>query len=107
MSIKKQFLKTKPVVKVTFEVSAEAAEGAEQVFLMCEALNWEKTPLKKFKAGHFKAAVDLPTDEKSDYEYRFCLVMADGSEKYDNDWEAESYRPNGVNGDNSVVSVSA
>ena len=107
MSIKKQYLKSKPIVKVTFEVSAEAAQGAEEVFLVCEALDWKKEPLKKFKAGNFKATVNLPTDVKDDFEYRYCLVMADGSELYDNDWEAESYRANGVDGDNSVVTVAA
>ncbi|MBD1388843.1 isoamylase early set domain-containing protein [Neiella sp. HB171785] len=107
MATKKQFLKTKPVVKVTFEVSAEAAQGASEVYVLCEALDWEKQPLKKFKAGHFKATLNLPTDDKDDYEYRYCLVMEDGSEKYDNDWEAESYRPNGSGEDNSVVSVVA
>ena len=107
MSIKKKYLKSKPVVKVTFEVSSEAAQGAEEIYLLCEALDWEKEPLKKFKAGHFKATVNLPTDGKDDYEYRYCMVMPDGSEKYENDWEAEAYRPNGVDGDNSVVSVIA
>lgn len=107
MSIKKQFLKSKPVVKITFQVSAEAAQGAEKIFLLCEALDWEKEPLKKFKAGHFKTTVNLPTNLKEDYEYKYCLLMADGSEVYENDWDAESYRPNGVDGDNSVVSVVA
>ena len=107
MSIKKQFLKTKPVVKVTFEVSAKAAQGAESVFLICEALNWEKIQLKKLKTGNFKGVADLPTNQKEDFEYKFCLVMPDGSEIYDNDWEAELYRSNGVDGDNSVVLVTA
>lgn len=107
MSTKKQFLKSKPAVKVTFEVSKEAAQGAEEIFLVCEALDWKKEPLKKLKAGHFKGTVTLPTDVKEDFEYRFCLKMSDGSEIYDNDWEAEAYRPNGVDGDNSVITVAA
>lgn len=105
MSTKKQFLKSKPIVKVTFEVSAEAAQGASEVFLLCEASDWAKEPMKKFKAGHFKTTVNLPTDDKDDFEYRYCLVMEDGSETYDNDWEADAYRPNGSGEDNSVVSV--
>ena len=107
MSTKKQFLKSKPVVKVTFEVSAEAAQDAEEIFVLCEALDWKKEPLKKFKAGHFKTTLNLPTDDKEDYEYRYCKVMADGTETYDNDWEADSYRPNDMGEDNSVVSVIA
>jgi 1,4-alpha-glucan branching enzyme len=105
MPIKKQFLKTRPVVKVTFEVSQEASRGAHQVFLICEANNWERMPLKRLKKGNFKGTFDLPTNVQDDYEYRFCMVMADGREVYDNDWTADSYRPNPVGGDNSVVRV--
>lgn len=107
MTVKKQFLKSKPVVKVTFEVSKEAADGAKQIFLVCEANDWEKTPLKQLKNGTFKATVSLPTDEKEDFEYRFYKVMEDGTEVYDNDWQAEAYRPGPYGGDNSVVTVTA
>ncbi|RCU45733.1 MULTISPECIES: isoamylase early set domain-containing protein [Corallincola] len=106
MSVKKQFLKSKPVVKVTFEVSKEAAQDAKDVYLLCEHNGWQREPMKGLKAGHFKATVNLPTDEKADYEYRFCLVKEDGTEVFDNDWEAESYRPSPMGGDNSVISVS-
>ena len=105
MSVKKQFLKSKPVVKVTFEVGKEAAQDAKEVYLLCEHNGWQREALKGFKAGHFKVTLNLPTDGKPDYEYRFCLVKADGSEVFDNDWDAESYRPSAMGGDNSVVSV--
>lgn len=107
MTVKKQFLKSKPVVKVTFEVSKQAAGEAQQVFLLCESNDWQRTPLKQLKDGRFKVTVDLPTDDKDDFEYRFCKVMADGSEVFDNDWEAEIYRPGPFGSDNSVVTVSA
>jgi len=107
MTVKKQFLKSKPEVKVTFEVSKQAADGAKQVYLLCEANDWQKTQLKPLKNGSFKASVNLPTGVKDDFEYRFCKVMEDGTEVYDNDWEAESYRPGPFGGDNSVVRVTA
>lgn len=107
MPVKKQFLKSRPEVKVTFEVTKEAAQGAKEVYLLCEALEWKREALKPLKAGSFKGTFNLPTDSKDDFEYRFCLVMEDGEEKFDNDWDAESYRPNPLGGDNSVVSVVA
>ncbi|MBP7547972.1 MAG: isoamylase early set domain-containing protein [Corallincola sp.] len=107
MPVKKQFLKSKPVVKVTFEIEPEAARNASEAYLLCEALGWQKEPLKKQKSGAFKAVVELPTDQKEDYEYRFCLKLDSGEELYDNDWAAESYRANPLGGDNSVVSVRA
>ncbi len=107
MPTKKQFLKSKPEVKVTFEVGKEAAQGAKEVYLICEYNDWEREELKPLKTGVFKGTINLPTDDKADYEYRYCLVMEDGSEVYDNDWEADAYRASSMGGDNSVVTVQA
>lgn len=107
MPVKKQFLKSKPIVKVTFEIEPEAARSASEAYLLCEALGWQKEPLKKLKNGAFKGVVELPTDQQEDYEYRYCLLLDGGEEIYDNDWAAESYRANPMGGDNSVVSVRA
>ena len=46
MAIKKQFLKSKPVCKVTFTVAAEEAKNVELVGSFNE-WNAEATPLKK------------------------------------------------------------
>ena len=105
MAIKKQFLKSKPVVKVTFEVSKEASKGADNVYLLCEVNKWKKQALKKLKTGSFKATFEIPTNKKNDYEYKYCLVMNDGTEIYDNDWKADAYRPNNINGENSVLKI--
>lgn len=105
MPVKKQFLKSKPEVKVTFEVGQEAAAEAKAVYVLCEAMDWQKCPLKHLKSGGFKASFNLPTDQQDDYEYRFCYEMQDGTERYDNDWQAESYRPTPMGHENSVVSV--
>jgi hypothetical protein len=107
MSIKKQFLKNKPMVKVTFEIEPAAAGEANEAYVLCEALNWEKTPLKKLKSGTFKGMVELPTDQQDDFEFRYCLKMPSGEEVYDNDWRADAYRPTALGVDNSVVSVRA
>ncbi len=106
MPVKKQFLKSKPVVKVTFEIEAEAARNASAAYVVCEALGWQKEPLKKQKNGAFKGVLELPTDTQDDYEYRYCLELEEG-EIYDNDWQAEGYRPCPLGGENSVVSVRA
>lgn len=105
MPVTKKFLKTKPEVQVTFEVSKEAAEEASQVYLLGEFADWEPVELKKLKTGVFRGTVKVPTNEQSSYQYRYRMVMADGSEKFDNDWEAESYISNPFGGENSVISV--
>jgi 1,4-alpha-glucan branching enzyme len=105
MPVTKKFLKTKPEVQVTFEVTKEAANEAEQVFLLGEFAGWEPIELKKLKSGIFKATLNLPTNEKESYQYRFRLVSADGAESFDNDWDAEAYCTNPFGGENSLVLV--
>lgn len=55
MAIKKQYLKSKPVCKVTFEVSAKEANSISVVGDFNE-WNAEATPLKKLKKKNLKAS---------------------------------------------------
>jgi len=83
MAIKKQFLKSKPVCKVTFSVPAEEANS---VSVVGDFNEWdtEATSLKKLKNGTFKGTVDLET--ANSYEFRYVV---DGT--YVNDEQADSY----------------
>lgn len=108
MSTTKKFLKTK--VKVTFDVSKEAAFGAKEVYLLCDVNSWDPilmTPGKtKKKEGSFSTVLDIDkASEVKEFQYRFRYVMPDGSEKYENDWEAEKYCPNPYGGENSVFTI--
>lgn len=102
MSLKKQFLKTKPVCKVTFKITAEQAQHAETVKLVGEFNQWDDSiaPMKKLKDGSFTQTVNLET-EKS-HQFRYIL----DDEKWENDWNADAYVPS-LKGfdDNSVVTV--
>jgi 1,4-alpha-glucan branching enzyme len=100
--IKKQFLKSKPVCKVTFSIPAEAAVEAKEVKLVGEFSDWTKSPIemKKLKDGSFKTVVSLETGKE--YEFRYVI---DG-DRWENDWEADAYRSNTVTfEENSVVSL--
>lgn len=83
MAIKKQFLKSKPVCKVTFSVPAKEADKVSVVGSFNE-WNTEATSLKKLKNGTFKGTIDLPTE--SSYEFRYVV---DGN--YINDEQADAY----------------
>ena len=83
MAIKKQYLKSKPVCKVTFSVPAEEAKNVAVVGSFNE-WNTEATELKKLKNGTFKGTVDLEKDNS--YEFRYVV---DGS--YTNDEQADAY----------------
>lgn len=100
MAVAKQFLKSKPIAKVTFELPAGAVDGAKQVALAGEFNNWDATShlMKKQKDGSYKAIVELPVG--GEYQYRYVL---DGA-KWENDWAADKYVASGVAGEeNSVV----
>lgn len=95
--LKKQFLKTKPEVKVTF--SLPAAVQGETVFLVGDFNEWNETatPMKKQKDGSFSVTLNL--EKGLDFQFRY---LVNGTE-WHNDWEADKYLPNPYSGDNSVV----
>lgn len=98
MAIKKQYLKSKPVCKVTFSIPAEEAK---KVSVVGSFNNWnaKKAQLKKLKSGTFKGTVDLETG--SSYEYKYIV---DGV--FVNDDAADAYAWNDfAAADNSVVNV--
>ena len=102
MSLKKKYLKSKPVCKVTFELPKEAAPEAKEVYLVGEFNNWDTqaTPLTKRKTGVFNTIVDLEIDQE--YAFRYLI---DGTE-WENDWAADKYVPSTIPGvENSVASV--
>ncbi|MEP5254486.1 MAG: isoamylase early set domain-containing protein [Winogradskyella arenosi] len=84
MAIKKQYLKSKPVCKVTFSVPAEDAQSIAVVGSF-NAWDSEATTLKKLKNGSFKGTVNLPSE--ASYEFRY---LVDGH-AYINDEEADGF----------------
>ena len=96
MPISKQYLKSKPECKITFNLPAKEAD---QVELVGEFNDWKPAKLKKYKNGNFKAQLNLPVDKA--YEFRY---LVDG--QWQNDPAADAYKWNDFAGDdNSVVSV--
>ncbi|WP_017444905.1 isoamylase early set domain-containing protein [Gayadomonas joobiniege] len=104
MSLKKQFLKSKPVCKVTFRLTAEQAQQADEVFLVGDFNDWEQTanPMKKLKSGDFSLNLNLEAGQS--YQFKYLL----NGETWENDWDADNYAPSPVgSGDNSVVDCNA
>ncbi len=105
MTVSKKFNKTSNEYRLTFKVSKEAAQGAKQVFLLCEYNGWDPIEMELLKSGDFKYDLKVKVEEKTEYQYRFRLVMEDGQEKYDNDWNADRYVTNPFGGENSLVDL--
>lgn len=95
MAIAKQYLKTKPVCKVTFTVPAEEARN---VAVVGDFNNWNPkgSTLKKLKNGIFKGTFNLP--KESTYEFKYII---DGD--YVNDAEADRYQWNDYAGAENAV----
>ena len=98
MAIKKQFIKTKPVCKVTFSVNGADAQTAAVVG---DFNNWDPKAgeLGKLKNGTFKATFDLTKD--TSYEFKYLI---DGV--FVNDPEADGFQWNDFAGaENSVLAL--
>ena len=98
MAIKKQFLKTKPVCKVTFKVDAETAETVS-VAGDWNKWNSKKAPLKKLKNGSFTGTVNFL--QGKNYEFKYVV---DGN--WQNEPEADKLVWNSYAGsENSVLEL--
>lgn len=101
MIAKKQFLKSKPVCKVTFKAPAALVEGAKKVQVVGNYNDWDVTTgsLKALKSGDFSGVVVLPSGENIEYKF-----LVDG-DKWLTDPEAEAAVANEFGEENSIVST--
>jgi 1,4-alpha-glucan branching enzyme len=92
MSIKKQFLKSEPVCKLTFKVSKDVAQDAETVKIIGDFNGWNKAvePMSKLKSGDFTQTLKLEVG--SDYQFRYLI----NDSVWVNEDEADKAVPNGV-----------
>jgi len=102
MSIKKQYLKSRPVCKVALRVPKEAAKEAKSIHVVGDFNDWkvDATPMKALKSGDFTCTLELPTTQAW-YEFRYLL----DNKQWENDWEADAYAPNDMNTENSVIQL--
>jgi 1,4-alpha-glucan branching enzyme len=97
--LKKATLASGKKVKVTFELPAN---GAESVSVVGDFNGWDKeaTPLKKRKKDNtWAGSISLPIGQT--YQFRYWVDNV----RWENDWAADDYVPNGFGTDNSVLST--
>lgn len=99
MALTKQFLKSKPVCKVTFELPVDKVEDAEKVAVVGSFNDWDATAtlLKKQKNGFFKTTVELPVGQSVEFRY-----LVDGA-AWLNDDAADKFVASGVSADQNCV----
>lgn len=98
MAITKQYLKIKPICKVTFSVPAIEAKEVSVLGCFNEWSEEKAVKLKKLKNGTFKGTVDLAKDDS--YEFRY---LVDG--EFVNDEHADAYVTNEFGGENAVITL--
>ena len=101
MSLKKQFLKSKPVCKVSFRLDAPEVSGAKTIQLLGDFNNWDKSaePMTALKTNDFTATLELETGKA--YEFRYLI---NGS-VWKNDPQADYFAANSYGQENSVIST--
>jgi 1,4-alpha-glucan branching enzyme len=96
--MRKQYLKN-GTCKVTFELPAKAAADAAQLCGDFNGWSTTATPMARRRDGSFRVTVAL--DAEGSYRFRYLL---DG-QRWENDWAADGYVPNGFGDDDSVVAT--
>jgi 1,4-alpha-glucan branching enzyme len=99
--IKKQYVKSKPVCKVTFRLPKEVAPEATDVAIVGEFNRWnnEGNLMKRQKNGDFTVTLELGTGT----EYKFKYLI--NGHRWENDPNADRYEQNIYGTDDSVVVV--
>ena len=104
--IKKKYIKSRDISKITFELSRFEIPGdlqAESVHLVGDFNNWDTTatPMKYLKKGTFQAILEL--EPGREYQFRYLI----NGETWHNDWEADDYILSDIGTDNCVIKVPA
>lgn len=102
MSIKKQFLKSRPACKVSLRVPKEAAGDSKMIHVVGDFNQWvtDATPMKPLKNGDFTCTIELSTEQDT-YEFRYLMDQT----QWENDWAADAYVPNAMTTENSVIQM--
>lgn len=102
MSIKKQYLKSKPVAKVAFKAEKQVANHATKMNLVGDFNEWDEEAheMKALKDGSFTITLEL--EKGREYQFRY---LADGAE-WLNEQDADRSVASGFgDSENSVISL--
>ncbi len=101
-SIKKEYLKSRNVCKVTFMMPKEAGPDAESVAIVGEFNEWDTRAhlLKRQRNGDYTITLELKVGRE--YQYRYLI----DNSRWENDYHADQYVKSPFGDcDNSVVSI--
>ncbi len=96
--IKKQFVKSRNVTKVTFEL--DQSVSAENVMLIADFNDWQPVSFKQAKSGTWKLTQELEPGKS--YQFRYVLEQGDQL-SFINDPEADGVVANDQGTENAVI----
>jgi hypothetical protein len=96
--IKKRYVKTRKVTKVTFEHPADV--DVDAIELVSDRSDWRPVAFRRLKNGRWKLVQELEPGAAMQFRYR---VRRDGDVDYWNDGDADGFVPNGHGTENGVV----
>lgn len=96
--IKKQFVKSRNVTKVTFELPADFE--ADAVHLLADFNDWTPARFKRLKNGKWQLVQELAPQSR--YEFRY-LIEQGGQRRWMNDPEADATVANDQGSENAVL----
>ncbi|MGD9300041.1 MAG: isoamylase early set domain-containing protein [Desulfobacterales bacterium] len=102
MTVKKQYLKSRPICKVTFKIPAEVGNSAKTAKVVGEFNDWSLNahPMKRLKSGAFSTTLDL--EKGKAYQFRYVL----DNTQWENETEADKLVPSPYgDSENSVIIV--
>ena len=101
LGIKKQYLKSRKICKVTFRLPRVAASNAKAVCIVGDFNGWSiyANPMKRLRTGDFTITVEL--EPGREYQFRYLI----DEQRWENDWNADKYVKSPYGNDNSVVIV--
>lgn len=98
--IKKQFVKSRQVTKLTFELPADLE--ADAVYLLADFNDWTPVPFDHLKSGKWKLVQEVQPERG--YEFRYKLVHGDHEHYFnDPDADADGMIPNDQGTENGVL----
>lgn len=98
--IKKQFVKSRNVTKVTFELPADLS--ANSVHLLADFNSWEPVPFDQLKNGKWKLIQEVEPGHS--YQFRYMLAQGDGYD-FINDDDADGTVPNDKGTENAIINA--
>ena len=102
MPLKKKYLKSKPVCKVTFTLDKKHVGKAKKIALLGDFNEWsdkKSNLMRKLKDGSFTRTLDLEVGKA--YQFRYYI----DAENWVNDPKADAYTPSEYGTENCVVEV--